>query len=535
MFRENYHDNRYDKHINMYPPAAASAAEGGPTAAVAAAVEPVAPYPLEDVAEVINPIPVYKSATPTSTRLPVESSASSGSSTHDRYEHPFQLPPTSSVESLRPQEARERVPPPPYEESEVRILQEKAYRTEEEPTKEPAPARERKRDLSQYSPSGLKFYEVYSATVKDSANFTPEVQMKWCETLLEFAFDDEFLSHYNINAEKLKRELRPEEMAKNQKVILEHSFKVLTKLITLKWGPAMYLMGTLYSHQPYLAIKNKSFVVRNDKKALEYYCRAAKSNHADACYRAGVCYEFQKGTTDVSSASESLTLAFRYYLRGAESCANSACMYKLGMFCLYREDFQDVPQAMEWFKKAAKQGNSPQALYELGKIYEFTSLPPAVQQLLTHNNITPSPTKALKNFYACASECEYPLAQWKLGHCYEFGELQLPVVAKKSIAWYAKAALAEPKGNAMAMLALSGWYLTGATDVLQPNDQEAFKWALKSCDASDGKLARAEYALAYYYERAIGCPQDMAQARIHYEKAARIGHSKAISRLQAGL
>lgn len=536
MFRDNYHDNRYDKHINMYPPVAATANTSG-SAVSQVATEPVAPYPLEDVAEVINPIPVYKSSTPTSTRPLVESSASSGSSTHDRYEHPFQLPPTktTSVESLRPQETRERIPPPPYEESENKILQEKAYRTEEEPTKVPQPPRERKRDLSQYSPSGLKFYEIYNTTVKDSVSFTPEVQMKWCETLLEFAFDEEFLSHYNINAEKLKRELKPEEVTKNQKVILEHSFKVLAKLITMKWGAAMYLMGTLYSHQPYLAIKNKSIIVRNDKKALEYYCRAAKSNHSEACYRAGVCYEFQKGTADVSSQSESLTLAFRYYLRGAELCSNSACMYKLGMFCLYREDFQDVPQAMSWFKNAAKQHNSPQALYELGKIYEFTSLPFTVQRLLTENNITPNPTKALKNYYACATKCEYPLAQWKLGHCYEFGELQLPVIAKKSIAWYAKAALAEPKGNAMAMLALSGWYLTGATGVLQPNDQEAFKWALQSCEASDGKLARAEYALAYYYERAIGCTQDPAQARVHYERAARLGHSKAISRLQSGL
>lgn len=536
MFRDQYHDNRYEKHINMYPPVATAATAAAPAAPQPAAAEPVAPYPLEDVAEVINPVPVYKSITPTSTRPPVDSSNSSSSSSRDRYERPFQLPATASVESLKPQETRDRIPPPPYEETETRILQEKTYRTEEDvPVKEEAPVRERKHDLSHYSPGGLKFYEVYSATVKDSVNFTPEIQMKWCETLLEFAFDDEFLSHYNINAEKLKRELKPEEMIKNQKVILEHSFKVLTKLITVKWGPALYLMGTLYSHQPYLAIKNKNIVVRNDRKALDYYCRAAKANHSDACYRAGVCYEFQKGTTDVSSPSESLALAFRYYLRGAEQCSNSACMYKLGMFCLYREDFQDVPQAVSWFKKAVKQRDSPQALYELGKIYEFTSLSPAVQHLLSEYSITPNPAKALKKFYECATTCDYPLAQWKLGHCYEFGELRLPVVAKKSIAWYAKAALSQPKGNAMAMLALSGWYLTGATGVLQPNDQEAFKWALQSSEASDGKLARAEYALGYYYERAIGCKHDLEKARFHYERAARIGHSKAIARLQSGL
>lgn len=526
MYREQYHENRYDKHINMFPPSASGPA--GPSTGA----ETVAPYPLEDVTEAINPVAVYKSAAPGSVRRlvgnAVETNGSCESNLNDRYEHPFHM---ESLESVKSSETRERLAPPPYEESEARVLQEKVYRTEADVGE--SPPRERQRDLSQYSPSALKFYEIYSKTVADSAKFTPEIQLKWCETLLEYAFDDEFLGHYNINAERLKRELKPEERQKNQRVILEHSFKVLAKLISVKSGAALYLMGTLYSHQPYLQIKNKHIVSRNDERALEYYCRAANCDHSDACYRAGVCYEFQRGVT--ISQQESLVMALNYYRRGADLFDNSACMYKLGMFSLYREQFRDVPQALKWFERASTQGESPQALYELGKIYEFSSLPPPVQQLLTSNGITRQPSRALKYYYKCAADCNYPLAQWKLGHCYEFGELQLPVVAKKSIAWYAKAALAQPKGNAMAMLALSGWYLTGATAVLRPNDKEAFYWAQKSCSASEGKLARAEYALAYYLENSIGCDQDLAQAKIHYQRAASIGHSKAIKRLQTGL
>lgn len=590
MFREQHHEsnNRYDKHINMFPPAPVAPSIGNAPQQMKPVFtnrsqEVLAPYPLEDVNEVINSMPPFASMTPTSnsssTRPIISDQASgenAGNNTHtnDRYDFPFQFPNSSShslegpqsgsrieshssendlgvnpavapkldwsdrsgatVSDIRSKKVQERIiPPPSYEESEARILQEKAYRTEEEPTHEPP--KERKRELSQYSPSGLRFYEVYMSTISDSNKFTPEIQMKWCETLLEFAFVDEFLSHYNINAEKLKRELRPDEILKNQKVILEHSFKVLTKLITLKWGPAMYLMATLYSHQPYLKIKNKNIVVRNDKKALEYYCRASKLNHSDACYRAGVSYEFQRGVSpEEFSKQQSLHKAFQYYERGAQICSNSACMYKLGMFYLYGDEHQDATQSIKWFKKAAKQGDSPQALYELGKIYEFSSLSPHIQQLLTRNETRRDPSLALKYFYKCAMNCDYPLAQWKLGYCYEFGELQLPVMAKKSIAWYAKAALAQPKGNAMAMLALSGWYLTGASGVLKPNDKEAFKWALKSCETSDGKLGRAEYALAYYYENGIGCEPDIMRAKEHYDKAARSGHSKAIDRVQRG-
>ncbi|SJM83564.1 related to Activator of C kinase protein 1 [Zygosaccharomyces bailii] len=674
MYKEKYRQgNPYGQQFEAFPQTVAR--------------EVVAPYPIEDADEVINPVPVFMS----STSNPQSDSTRSQNDNivrrqKDPYETPFQyglgpnlnssdslaeirIPPTASmatgthysrddhVPSLDPMPSipvsvTAVPPPPPYEESETRILQEKAYRVDSpsqqqrtnvngseslehnvnrfqgaqgdgifnsagnprnfgkpdiigiggkvgmaatagttgkagnignkagkgrtgsiksaestrsagsagsagsvgntrhientgtgttgasgrktETVSGDGGAGEKERDLSEYFPRAIEFYKVYKATVADSTNFTHNVQIKWCETLLEYAFDEEFLCHYNINAEKLKRKLRPDESLKNQKVILGHSFRVLTKLVSQKCGPAMYLMGTLYSHQPYLQIKNKNIVDRNDKKALEYYCRAAKTNHSDACYRAGVCFEYQRGTPPEEFSKEhAMQKAFQYYERGAECCQNTSCMYKLGMFYLYGLSGQQHPlQALHWFKMASEKGDSPQALYELGKIYEFTSLPPQVQGVLTGNDIHRDPATALKYFHKCAMDSDYPLAQWKLGYCYEFGELQLPVIAKKSIAWYAKAALAQPKGNPMAMLALSGWYLTGAPDVLKPNDREAFKWAMKACEASDGKLSRAEYALACYYENGIGCRRDLHQAKAHFETATKLGHVKAKDRLE---
>lgn len=587
MYRDKYRQNHsYDEPFSLFPPQTVNSSR-----------EAIAPYPIEDANEVINPIPVFTSSTTNLHSTPPTRKH------HDRYEMPFQyaepaldplttssqtrVPPSLSTptDSNFPREVQvgtplneAMIPPPPYEESEARILQEKAYRVESPPreTQEPTqpvpqlqpprqPQRqvqpqvraqehsqpvpnpqprsrdrrrgvEREKDLSGYLPKAVEFYKVYRATVDDSTNFTHSIQMKWCETLLEYAFDDEFLSQYNINAEKLKRTLKPEESLKNQKVILGHSFRVLTKLVSHKCGPALYLMGTLYSHQPYLKIKNKNIVDRNDKKALEYYCRAAKNNHSDACYRAGVCFEYQRGTpTEEFSKERALQKAFQYYERGAVHCDNASCMYKLGMFYLYGfSGLQDPLEALQWFKRASEDGKSMQALYELGKIYEFTSLPTQVQSVLTKYNINRDPATALKYFHKCAMDYDYPLAQWKLGYCYEFGELQLPVIAKKSIAWYAKAALAQPKGNPMAMLALSGWYLTGAPDVLKPNDKEAFKWASRACEASDGKLSRAEYALACYHENGIGCHKDLAKARAHFEIATKLGHIKARDRLERG-
>ncbi|CUS24373.1 LAQU0S16e00232g1_1 [Lachancea quebecensis] len=499
---------------------------------------------------------------------------------------------SASDVSAPPSVAATAVPPPPYEETEnQQFLREKLYRTasdlgngelgqktdlrkppqvhsvpeaqcsphrtldqgtprktERAPQREPQ--RESRRDLSQYSDEALYFYRVYQATIEDSPNFTAKVQMKWCETLLTYSFITEFVSNYNINSEKLKRRLTPEETLKNQKIILEHALKVLTKLITLQYGPALYLMATLYSHQPYLDIKIQAVISRNDAKALDYYTRAAIRNEPEACYRAGVCYEYQRGTPAELDKAQCLLKAMQFFERGASQCANTASMYKLAMLLLHGVNEkqggqailqEDVKTAMHWFKKAAAEGapgngtaGSPQAMYELAKIYERDGLQPALQARLETAGISRDIKHALQCYHRCATLYEYPLAQWRLGQCYEFGQLNLPVAANKSIAWYAKAAMAQPRGNPMAMMALSGWYLTGATGVLKPNNREAYNWARKACQVADGKLARAEYALAFYSENGIGCVPSLAEAREHYERAAAAGHAKAQDRLQAG-
>lgn len=499
-------------------------------------------------------------------------------------------------------------PPPPYVEKERKerdILREKMYRTESRsPRKDTAGARpaepdtgasvqpelaqpelvkpelvkqrsessttttgsssssKSKRDLTVFSREAVEFYEVYCSVVADQGNFTPSVQLKWCETLLEYVFKPDFISHYNINAERLKRALKPEEAQKNQKVILEHAFKVLKKLISSRYAPAIYLMGTLYSHQPYLDIKNKTIVTRNDEKALEFYCKAAALSHPESCYRAAVCYEFRRGYDAALSHYECLQRAFQYYTQGAEQ--STSCMYKLGMTHLYgltsmnyahEEDprelerivRQDVPQALMWLSKATEQG-SPQACYELGKIYEFTNMPLPIQQVLAESGIQRDTAKALAYYTRCAREYDYPLAQWKLGHCYETGDLDVAVDPHKSIAWYYRSAsdsstltttgsttgtttttgsttTSEGKtrrGNPMAMLALSGWCLTGSPGVLRSNDGEALRWAQRSSETAQGKLPRAEYVLGFYYERGIGTPggtPDIPRATAHYRRA----------------
>ncbi|CEP62022.1 Ack1p LALA0_S04e05974g [Lachancea lanzarotensis] len=592
----------YDTHIKMYPPSRKEPISQRITSNSPS--RPV-PYPVEDTQQPMSPIPLQSTHNLQSGRSTPSSDGRSKvmTPTNSRYDQPFtfQSPPSQgrSTESLKNARSdtnytnnnssvdtfqsasdvsKAALPPPPYVETDdmetPQILQEKMYRkpsdyaelADRKSQKRSSSEKDLtpKRDLSQYSDIAIKFHKVYEATINDSPNFTAEVQMEWCETLLQFAFIEEFIANYNINGDKLKRTLSAAEMLKNQKIILEHALKVLTKLITLQHGPALYLMATLYSHQPYLDVKIQQVIARNDSKALDYYSRAAALDVSEACYRAGVCYEYKRGTPADLNGMRCMQKAIHFYEKGALDCDNIACMYKLGMLCLQGvKDAkqrsllnQDVKVAMSWFSRAIRRDEkvgsapdpksqdstaggakkadrvSPQAMYELAKLYEFDGLAPALQESLTNAGVSRNTTKALQYYHRCATGYSYALAQWRLGQCYEFGQLNLGVAANKSIAWYAQAATAKPRGNPMAMMSLSGWYLTGATNVLKPNNNEAFKWARKASQASEGKLARAEYAIGFFYENGVGCTADPNAAREHYQKAAQAGHRKAHDRLQ---
>lgn len=119
----------------------------------------------------------------------------------------------------------------------------------------------------------------------------------------------------------------------------------------------------------------------------------------------------------------------------------------------------------------------------------------------------------------------YAPSQYKLGLCFEYGLLELPIDPRRSIAWYSKAAA---QGDPEAELALSGWYLTGAEGALPQSDTEAYLWARKSADKG---LAKAEYAVAYYIENRIGIQVDAEEARKWYLRAASQGNKRAIQRL----
>jgi TPR repeat protein len=68
--------------------------------------------------------------------------------------------------------------------------------------------------------------------------------------------------------------------------------------------------------------------------------------------------------------------------------------------------------------------------------------------------------------------------------------------------------IAAQQNHRDACFALTAWYLVGSPGVLPQSDTEAFLWAKR---ASEGGLAKAMYAVGYFYEVGIGTPPNQQE------------------------
>ena len=207
-------------------------------------------------------------------------------------------------------------------------------------------------------------------------------------------------------------------------------------------------------------------------KAYGLFVAASKHGHAEAGYRAALCYEFGWGTT------KSFPKAVQFYRTaaakshpGAAVRLGKACMTgDMGMVDRYREGVKWLKRAQE---SADPQYNS--GPYELG-ILHITGFGDDIfkdeayaAQLLTQS-----------------AELGHAEANFKLGQAYELGLLGCPKDAALSVHFYNGAA---QRGMPDAMMALCAWYMLGAEPVLEKDEGEAFEWAKQAAEL--GKLTCA--------------------------------------------
>jgi TPR repeat protein len=281
------------------------------------------------------------------------------------------------------------------------------------------------------------------------------------------------------------RDLSSEDGRADQKQILRNreryindAHKVTKKLINAGSTDAMFYMADCYG-------SGGLGLPIDPKEAFHLYQSAAKMNHPQSAYRVAVCCEL--GTDQGGGTRRDPMKAIQWYKRAA-TLGDTPAMYKMGMILLkgLLGQQRDARQAVSWLKRAAERADkeNPHALHELGLLYESAR---------PEDHILRDERYAF-DLFRQAAELGYKYSQYRLGSVFEYGSLGCPIDQRKSIQWYSAAA---KQGEHQSELALSGWYLTGATEpngdvLIQVNEQEAFLWARK---AAGSGLAKAEFAM----------------------------------------
>ncbi|WPH02347.1 Hypothetical protein R9X50_00521000 [Acrodontium crateriforme] len=247
-------------------------------------------------------------------------------------------------------------------------------------------------------------------------------------------------------------------------------------------------------------------------KAFTLFVGGSKHGHAEAGYRAALCYEFGWGT------AKSYPKAVQFY-RNAASKNHPGAATRLGMACL-RGDMglgkDKSREGLRWLKRAAEsadfQYNS--APFELGLLH-----------LNGYGDDVFKDERYAAQLFTQSAELGHVQANYLMGQAYENGLYECPRDAALSVHFYNGAAT---RGHAEAMMALCAWYMVGAEPVLEKDEAEAYQWAKQAAEAG---LPKAEYAVGYFTEMGIGCRRDPLEANVWYVTAADKGNETAKQRL----
>ncbi|KAI9698511.1 MAG: hypothetical protein M1836_004092 [Candelina mexicana] len=287
--------------------------------------------------------------------------------------------------------------------------------------------------------------------------------------------------------------------------LIREARQILQRLSDRSYPFAQYYLGDGYAS----GLFNKG--KEDYDRAFPLFVSASKHGHAEAGYRAALCYEFGWGSRKDPAK------AVQFYRQSA-SKSHPGAMTRLGKACLmgdmglghrYRE-------GLKWLKRAAEsadfQYNS--APYELGLLHE-TGFGDDVFQDDSY----------AAQLFTQSADLGHAEANYRLGDAYEHGKLSCPRDPGLSVHFYTGAA---QQGHAIAMMALCAWYMVGAEPVLEKDENEAYEWARRSAECG---FAKAQYAVGYFSEMGIGCRRDPLDANAWYVKAADQGDERAKHRI----
>ena len=279
---------------------------------------------------------------------------------------------------------------------------------------------------------------------------------------------------------------------------------------------------------------------QDDKKAFEWFKKAAIQGYAKAQNCLGFCYYRGRGV------ERSYKQAAEWTKKAAQQGYASA-QFNLGISYRYGDGVeQDYKQAIEWLIKAAEQ-EFIEAQTQLGLYLETNLIEEQYYKRIAdllektaNRDIVEAQYyygvcfylgKGRKqdynqayNWFDKAANKEYAKAQNMYGFCYYNG-YGVKQDYHKAIEWYRKA---DKQGFTEAQYNLGVCYEEGH-GVIQSYTQ-AFEWYMKAADRGN---ANAQNKVGICYERGNGIEQNYQKAIDWYRRAAERGHVEAQDRLDA--
>ena len=242
--------------------------------------------------------------------------------------------------------------------------------------------------------------------------------------------------------------------------LLREARSILQRLADRSYPFAQYYLADGYAS----GLFNKG--VEDYDRAFSLFVAASKHGHAEAGYRAALCYEFGWGTR------KDLQKAVQFYRQSA-SKNHPGAMSRLGRACLGGSMglHGRHKEGLKWLKRAAESADFQYnaAPYELGLLHETGY----------GNDIFRDESYAAQLFTQSA-DLGHVEANYRLGDAYEHGKLGCPRDPALSVHFYTGAA---QRGHPEGMMALCAWYMVGAEPVLGRDEGEAWEWAKRAADA----------------------------------------------------
>lgn len=258
------------------------------------------------------------------------------------------------------------------------------------------------------------------------------------------------------------------------------------------------------------APSSRQVSVPTAEQVFQSTLKTAEAGDAKAQFDAAKAYNNGEGVPkDIDKAIE-------WYQKAADQ-GNADAQNALGL--AFKSAKDDI-KAIEWFRKAADQGHADAQL-NLGRAYfSGVEVVPEDKDEDVFVVVPKDVNKAIE-WWRKAADQGFAEAQMALGRAYRRGN-GVPLDIDKATEWFRKAA---DQGDADAQTSLAGAYSSLAAAYIlgrgvPKDDREAAEWYRK---AADQGYADAQISLATAYYSGRGVPKDYGKAAEWFGKAAAQG------------